>query len=122
MGPTDHTDRVELRLVPLTTTETALLVEVIADHGAWFAGGGSASGLEDIASWTSDHDKGMEGSSSDECELVAPTVGAKLPRRLELSCHSTDEDWHNDDVDKRGMNDEDRTDYLNWNGSRYQKP
>jgi len=131
MGPTDHTDRVELRLVPLTTTEAALLVEVIADHGAWFAGGGStkatlyrisATGLEDLASWTSDHDKGMEGGKSDECELVAPTVGAKLPKRLELSCHSTDEDWHNDDIDKRGMNDEERTDYLKWNGSRYQKP
>lgn len=131
MGPTNHSDRVELKLVPLTTTETALLVEVIADAGAWFAGGGStkatlyrvsATGLEDIASWASDHDKHVEGGKSDECELVAPTVGAKLPKRLELSCHSTDEDWHNDDLDKRGMNDQERTDVLKWNGSRYERP
>ena len=80
------------------------------------------SRLDDIASWTSSHDKGMEGGSSDECELVDPTVGAKLPKRLELACHSTNEDWHNDDVDKRGMNDQERTDYLKWNGSRYDKP
>ncbi len=131
MGPTSHTDRVELRLVPLTTTESALLVEVIADHGAWFAGGGSTNatlyrvsptGLDDIASWTSSNGKHVEGGSSDECELVAPTVGTRIPKRLELSCHTTDEDWHNDDIDKRGMNDEYRTDYLTWNGSRYQKP
>jgi hypothetical protein len=130
-GPTQHSDRVALRLVPLTTTELALLVEVVADQGSWFGGGGStkstlyrvsANGLGDIASWTSNRDKGMEGGSSDECELDAPTVAAKLPKRLELSCHSTDEDWHNDDVDKRGMNDKYRTDVLKWNGTRYQNP
>lgn len=131
MGPTQHADRVELRLVPLTRTESALLVEVIADQGAWFAGGGSTkatlyrvspTGLTDIASWTSSHDKHVEGGQSDECELVAPTVGTKLPTRLELTCHSTNEDWHNEDLDKRGMNDEDRTELLTWNGARYQKP
>lgn len=131
MGPTEHSDRVAVQFVPLTTTESALLVEVITGHGAWHGGGGSteatlyrisATGLADLASWTSNHDSGLEGGSSDECELVEPTVGAKLPKRLELSCHSTDEDWHNDDIDKRGMNDQYRTDYLTWNGVRYQKP
>jgi len=131
MGPIQHSDRVTLRLVPLTTTETALLVEVIADHGAWFAGGGStkstlyrvsAMGLDDVASWTSEHDTSVEGGKSDECELVAPTVGTKLPKLLELACHSTDEDWHNDDINKRGMNDQERTAFLRWDGSRYQGP
>jgi len=132
MGPTNHTDRIDLKVVPLTTKENALLVEIVSDEGAWFAGGGSTkatlyrvsttNGLEDIASWTSSRDKGMEGGSSDECELVLPTVGAKLPKRLELSCHSTNEDWHNDDVDKRGMNDAERTEFLKWNGSSYVKP
>jgi len=127
-GPTEHSDHVELKIIPLTTTENALLVESITSSGAWFGGGGSttatlyrvsASGLDDIATWTSKRDKGMEGGSSDECELVEPTVGAKLPKRIELSCHSTDEDWHNDDVDKRGMNEKERTEFLTWNGSLY---
>jgi len=131
MGPTEHTDRVELRVVPLTRTESALLVEVIDDHGAWFGGGGAATatlyrvtaqGLDAIARWTSTRDKSMEGGSSDECELVEPTVGAKLPARLELACHSTDEDWHNEDVDKRGMNEQERTEFLRWDGARYTGP
>lgn len=131
MGPTEHTDRVELRSVPLTRTETGLLVDVITDHGSWFDGGGatattlyrvSASGLDAIAQWTSSRDKGMEGGSSSECELVAPTVGSKLPARLELACRSTDEDWHNEDEDKRGMNEQERTEYLRWDGTRYTAP
>lgn len=131
MGPTEHTDRVELRTVPLTSTEVALLVEVVTGQGAWFGGVGATKatlyrvspiGLEDIASWTSSHDNNLEGGSSDDCELVAPTVGAKRPARLELSCHSTNQDWHNDDHQKRGMNDQDRTEYLKWNGSRFATP
>jgi hypothetical protein len=131
MGPTDHTDRVVLRVVPLTTSESALLVEVITDRGAWYASDGSTTatiyrvsltGLVDVANWTSSHGKHVEGGSSDECELVLAPVGAKLPKKLELECHSTDEDWHNEDVDKRGMNDKYRTDVLTWNGARYEKP
>jgi hypothetical protein len=131
MGPTEHSDRVELRLVPLTASEAALLVEVITDQSAWYSDGGTtkstlyrvlATGLADIASWTSHRGKHVEGGSSDECELVIPTVGTKLPRRLQLSCKSTDEDWHNEDLDLRGMNDKSRTDYLKWNGSRYENP
>ena len=131
MGPTEHTDRIELRPIALTRTETALLVDVIADHGSWFDGGGStastlyrvsASRLDAIARWTSSRDKGMEGGSSDVCELVAPAVGAKLPARLELACHSTDEDWHNEDEDKRGMNEQERTEFLVWDGARYAAP
>jgi hypothetical protein len=130
MGPTEHADRVTLRPVPLTTTETALLVDVVDDQGGWYGGGGTvastlyqvtSTGLVDIASWTSRRSKNVEGGSSDECELVDPTVGAKLPKRLELACHSTDEDWHNDDATKRGMNDHERTDHLTWDGARYVK-
>ena len=131
MGPTEHTDRVELRSIPLTRTETALLVDVIADRGSWFDGGGttattlyrvSASGLDAIASWTSSRGTHVEGGSSNECELALPTVGAKLPARLELACHSTDEDWHNEDEDKRGMNEQERTEFLRWDGARYTAP
>jgi hypothetical protein len=81
-----------------------------------------ATGLDDLASWNSSDDKNAEGGSSDRCELVFPNVSAKRPVRLELLCHSTAQDWHNPDLEKRGMNDQDRTDSLKWNGSRYTKP
>lgn len=131
MEPMVHADRVALRLLPLTTTESALLEEVITVRHAWDADGGAtkatlyritAKGLVNIARWGSDHDSEMEGGSSDRCELIPPVQSVRLPRRLELACTSTKEDWHNEDVDKRGMNEQSRTVFLKWDGTRFQAP
>ncbi len=128
-GPTVHTDQVLLRLVPLTTKERALLVEVITEQGAWYSGSGltnstlyraSAAGLADIAAWTSREDKNHEGGSSDGCDLVDPKVGATLPKRLELSCRETSANVHNADIGKPEVSEEERTESLTWNGTRYE--
>ena len=128
MGTPEYIDRVDVKVVPLTTTENVLLVDVTRGRGDWSGGGGStqstvyrvgAGGLAEIATWGSSRSKDMEGGSSNECELVPPTVTAKVPKQLELACHSTDEDWHNEDPSLRGDNYQERTEQLIWNGSSY---
>lgn len=112
-----------------TTKERALLVEVITEQGAWYSGSGltnstlyraSAAGLADIAAWTSREDKNHEGGSSDGCDLVDPKVGATLPKRLELSCRETSANVHNADIGKPEVSEEERTESLTWNGTRYE--
>lgn len=129
-GTSDETQRgaVELSAFPLTTTETALLVESIQSTDGPFANSEtttatlyrvSPKGLDDILAVVSTRGKHVEGGSSNVCKIEDPVVTAKLPKQLVLSCSSTNEDWHNDDVSLRGENYAERTEKARWNGTAY---
>jgi hypothetical protein len=122
------TGAVDLSAFPLTTTETALLVQVIQSTSGPFASSEtntstlyrvSANGLDAILTLTSTSESSVEGGSSNRCKLEEPSLGPTVPKKLSLHCSSTKEDWHNEDSSLRGDNHAERNDSATWNGSTY---
>jgi hypothetical protein len=129
-GKSDDTQdgAVKLSAFPLTTTESALLVEAIQSTSGPFGNSDSntstlyrvsAKGLDAILTVTSTSANQMEGGSSNVCKIDEPALGAKIPKKLVLSCSSTNEDWHNDDQSLRGDNYAERKEKATWNGTSY---
>lgn len=120
---------VELSAFPLTTTETALVVERIQSVGGPYGSSEvntttlyrvSAKSFDPVLTVKSTRNSSLEGGESNVCKLADPaTLTAKLPKKLSLACSSTREDWHNDDPSLRGDNYAERTETATWNGTAY---
>jgi hypothetical protein len=119
---------VEFAPFPLTTSETALLVDAIQSTSGPHAESEtttstlyrvSPKGLEAILTVVSSWEKDVESGSSNRCAIDAPKLGRDVPKHLVLQCSSTKEDWHNEDLSRRGTNYAERTETATWNGATY---
>ena len=126
--PTGKGGHIKIEVVPLTTSEQGVLVHVTQTaHGPMMSDRDTestlyrvtSSGLDDVLSWKSTF-SGGEADSGDECELELPKPGKYMPSRLVLECTVSKGDWHNDDIDKRGMHTKTRKERFVWKNGSYE--
>jgi hypothetical protein len=113
-------------LVPLTATETALLVEISRGRGGPMLSDSVTSstlyritktGLDPVLAFKSSR-VGGESSDDDVCVLQVGKPRAPLPD-VDLQCTKTEGRWHHEDPRGDGLFDEVRTEHYRWDGTRY---
>jgi hypothetical protein len=119
---------VDIAPFPLTTAETAIIVET-TEHsfGPMSDGGDTTSTLyrvtpttiAEVLHWKSTWSSG-ESSDADRCTLQPPALGTSLPE-LELSCQKEEGRWHDEDPRGNGLFTEERTERFRWTGRKYEK-
>ena len=121
--------KIEVALVPLTLSEQGVLVHVTQRKGGPMTDDRetestlyrvSAKGLVEILAWKSTW-SGGEADRGDECELQPPKLGKWMPSTLVLECTESTGDYHNEDIDKRGLHTEQRDERYVWKNGRYEK-
>ena len=121
--------KVELVVVGLTTTESALLVHATdTEYGPGSDGGErtstlyrvTATAMTPVLTFKSTWSSG-EASDSDSCELVPPAPLGKAMPELVLACQKSEGRWHHEDPRGDGTFTKDRKERYHWTGNRFDK-
>jgi hypothetical protein len=114
--------------LPLTHTEVGLVVTTTQNRGGPMLGETrqvsklyrvTSTALTPILEWKKTEDGG-EATRSDRCELQ-PFVPGKAMPTLVLECVEEHGHWHDEDPDKNGLDQKERTEKYKWNGTTYVK-
>lgn len=124
----DVSERVELQLAPLRTTEQALSVVETRTRSTMHTSVTTtkttlyrvdATGLFPLIDWESVSDSDVEGTNGTECTGPTITPTASMPKKLKVVCIESKGDWWNEDPSERGIKETKTSKTYVWNGTSY---